>query len=725
MNENNLVAEEIERLGVHTFSVAEMALNLLGLMHPDLVRLAEAGPVYADLNGGMSGLKDLHLVTRSIRAGLQSKSDLLLAKHREALEEAKQLRSAKAAGAPAAEKVRRRANFDFGFQAKSDLSLRGHPGLSELLDLRQVVVAVGFGEVGPWGNARTRWEMEAQGCFSLEGCIQLAWLMGLVRYEGDGWVDAASGEPVPDSQVKARYEERILAHSGIRVIEPEVLNGYDPHRKWMTQEVALNEDMRPVEVSAGEAEQFKLEHGDRVVVSPVEGSDRCLVRMLKGAVLYIPKALRFDRFVAGLVPTGWSAERYGIPKDIIDQVDPITLFVLVSTVEALVAAGITDPYEFYQYVHLSELGNVSGGGVGGQRSNQRIFRSRFLDRPVQSDILQESFINTMPAWVNLLLLSSAGPIKTPVGACATAVESIDIGVETILAGKARVVLAGGYDDFREEGSFEFAAMQATSSAAEEAAKGREPGEMSRPMASSRAGFMESQGAGIQVLMSAQLAIEMGCPIYGVIAAVNTATDKEGRSVPAPGQGILTTARSIRASSVPRALDLEYRLGQLGRAKAAIQAWYEEELEEARLEAAQFVAGADGEAFLSARTNDLRLEAARRLAAEQRQWGQDFAHGDPRIAPLAQALARFGLSVDDIALASFHGTGTKANDTNESAVLQQQLEQLGRAKGNVCLAICQKYLTGHPKGAAAAWMLNGYADYFCVCSPNPHPHLRHS
>lgn len=37
-----------------------------------------------------------------------------------------------------------------------------------------------------------------------------------------------------------------------------------------------------------------------------------------------------------------------------------------------------------------------------------------------------------------------------VGACATAAESVDIGVETINSGKARVVIVGGYDDFSEE-----------------------------------------------------------------------------------------------------------------------------------------------------------------------------------------------------------------------------------------------------------------------------------
>ena len=40
----------------------------------------------------------------------------------------------------------------------------------------------------------------------------------------------------------------------------------------------------------------------------------------------------------------------------------------------------------------------------------------------------------------------SGPVKTPVGACSTATESVEIGVETILSGKARVVIAGGYDD---------------------------------------------------------------------------------------------------------------------------------------------------------------------------------------------------------------------------------------------------------------------------------------
>jgi fatty acid synthase subunit alpha len=70
------------------------------------------------------------------------------------------------------------------------------------------------------------------------------------------------------------------------------------------------------------------------------------------------------------------------------------------------------------------------------------------------------------------------------------------------------------------------------------------------------------------------------------------------------------------------------------------------------------------------------------------------------------MATWGLTVDDIDVASFHGTSTVANDKNESDVICQQLKHLGRKKGNAVMGIFQKYLTGHPKGAAGAWMFNG-------------------
>eukprot|EP00122_Pirum_gemmata_P009880 Pgem_evm1s9120 len=332
-----------------------------------------------------------------------------------------------------------------------------------------------------------------------------------------------------------------------------------------------------------------------------------------------------------------------------------------------------------------------------------MYKDRFTDpTAVQGDILQESFINTMPAWINLLLLSSSGPIKTPVGACATAVESVEIGCDCILSGKAKIVIVGGYDDFQEQGSYEFAQMRATSNSEEETKMGRSPKEMSRPATSSRGGFMEAQGSGNQILMSAALAIKMGVPIYGIIGLTNTATDKEGRSIPAPGQGILTTAREYNATAVkaPKLLNFEYRRRQIKFKQSQIKVWLENEIEELKRECED-----NTDSFQDQR-QEIEAEASKQMKAAVRLYGNEFYQGDSRISPLRGALSVYGLTVDDIDVASFHGTGTKANDKNESDVLNQQLKHLGRTKGNYCPGVFQKYLTGHPKGAAAAWMLNG-------------------
>ncbi|KAG9621490.1 fatty acid synthase subunit alpha, partial [Aureobasidium melanogenum] len=479
-------------------------------------------------------------------------------------------------------------NLKFDFPKVPDWESEVKPlneNLKGMVDLEKVVVVTGFSEVGPWGNSRTRWEMEAYGEFSLEGCVEMAWIMGLIKNHNGplkgksyaGWVDAKTGEPIDDKDVKSKFEKHILDHSGIRLIEPELFNGYDPNKKQLLQEIQIQEDLDPFETSKETAEEFRRQHGEKVEIFEIPESGEYQVRLRKGATLLIPKALRFDRLVAGQIPTGWDARKYGVPEDIIGQVDPVTLYVLVSTAEALLSSGITDPYEFYKYVHISEVGNCIGSGIGGTTALRGMYKDRFLDKPLQKDILQESFINTMSAWVNMLLMSSTGPIKTPVGACATAVESIDIGYDTIVEGKARMCFVGGFDDFQEEGSYEFANMKATSNAEDEFAHGRTPKEMSRPTTTTRNGFMESQGCGMQVIMDARLALDMGVPIYGVLGFTATATDKIGRSVPAPGKGVLTTAREDTPKFASPLLDIKYRKRQMDARRKNIKTWQESEL----------------------------------------------------------------------------------------------------------------------------------------------------
>jgi fatty acid synthase subunit beta len=171
--------------------------------------------------------------------------------------------------------------------------------------------------------------------------------------------------------------------------EPELFKGYDPKKKVFHQEIELNHDLEPLEVSEAEARKFKLEHGSKVDIWAQE-SGEYFVKLKKGARVLVPKAFQFDRLVAGQIPTGWDAGRYGIPQDIVTQTDRSALWALVCTAEALIMSGVTDPYELYKHVHPSEVGSSLGSGMGGMQSLAAMFKDRREEKDVQKDILQET-----------------------------------------------------------------------------------------------------------------------------------------------------------------------------------------------------------------------------------------------------------------------------------------------------------------------------------------------
>ena len=171
--------------------------------------------------------------------------------------------------------------------------------------------------------------------------------------------------------------------------EPELFRGYNPEKKIFNQEVELIHDLEPIEVAEAEAEKFKYQHGDKCDIWAGE-SGQWFVKFKKGACIFVPKAFKFSRTVAGQIPTGWHAGRYGIPDDIIAQTDRTTLWALVCTAEALNMSGITDPYELYKYMHPSEVGNCLGSGMGGTESLGKMFKDRREEKEVQNDILQET-----------------------------------------------------------------------------------------------------------------------------------------------------------------------------------------------------------------------------------------------------------------------------------------------------------------------------------------------
>ena len=221
-----MVAQELETHGVRTFSAKEMAFNILGLMHPILFSITQVEPVWGDLSGGFDRIADLADMTSRIRININKKAELRRAIARDNAAEFKVINGAEAERVLQTVNITPRANFRFEFpQLPEAQSLESLSQLRDVIDLDKVIVIAGFGEVGPWGSSRTRWEMEAKGRLTLEGCIEMAWMMGYIKHfdgrlkDGTlhvGWVDAKTGEPVDDKDVRGLYEKEIMNHAGVR-----------------------------------------------------------------------------------------------------------------------------------------------------------------------------------------------------------------------------------------------------------------------------------------------------------------------------------------------------------------------------------------------------------------------------------------------------------------------------------------------------------------------------
>ena len=67
-------------------------------------------------------------------------------------------------------------------------------------------------------------------------------------------------------------------------------------------------------------------------------------------------------------------------------------------------------------------------------------------------------------------------------------------------------------------------------------------------------------------------------------------------------------------------------------------------------------------YLAERTKGIGNLERKKKAAAWDTWGQGFFKQEPSIAPLRGALAVWGLGIDDIGVASFHGAGDPSHQT---------------------------------------------------------------
>src|SRR5207245_712053 len=105
------------------------------------------------------------------------------------------------------------------------------------------------------------------------------------------------------------------------------------------------------------------------------------------------------------------------------QVDRVTLYNLIATVEAFLSAGL-EPEELYAYLHPSRVGSAQSLGLGGMEKLRKLYHDRLLGNERQNDAVQETLINVVTGYVVQAYVGSYGTMSAPVGACATAAVSV-------------------------------------------------------------------------------------------------------------------------------------------------------------------------------------------------------------------------------------------------------------------------------------------------------------
>ena len=532
MGHNDVIVDAVEAAGVTTYTGDEMAALLLDLCTAQARAAAAAGPLQADLTGGLAGA-DLDMAE-------------LAAAARERMSTA-----ATESGAP-----RNR----IGTIAALPSPPRGHhpvaaPPWPDLdVDPAEMVVIVGGAELGPYGSSRTRFEMEVSGELSAAGVLELAWTTGLVRWENDpkpGWYDIASGDPVDEADLVDRYHDAVIQRCGIREFVADGALKAD-HCTELLVSVFLDRDFCFAVSSEAEARAFEAADPEHTVVRPAgDGGDWEVIRRA-GTEIRVPRKVKLSRTVGGQIPTGFDPTVWGISPDMVNAVDRVALWNMVATVDAFLSSGFT-PAELMRWVHPAMVASTQGTGIGGLTSMQTMFHGNLLGTAKPNDILQEVLPNVVAAHVMQSYVGGYGAMVHPVGACATAAVSVEEGVDKIRLGKAELVIAGGFDDMTSDAITGFGDMAATADTEMMRARGISDARISRANDRRRLGFLEAQGGGTVLLARGDLALKMGLPVLAVVAYAQSFADGVHTSIPAPGLGALGAGRGGRDSVLARSL----------------------------------------------------------------------------------------------------------------------------------------------------------------------------
>ncbi|MFQ3309200.1 MAG: acetoacetyl-[acyl-carrier protein] synthase, partial [Porticoccaceae bacterium] len=395
-------------------------------------------------------------------------------------------------------------------------------------------VIVGFGGFNAAGRSSSHQAFRRMVLESLPSSEQhstiasLACLMGLVRAEGESYIDTQGAELTIET-VFEQYQQAVIAGTLVRKIEhfdPANLSG---HRKvdFSDQQVIIftmaKRDL-PKQLPA-DWQIRELEDG-RVEIT-TSGEDKHLVS--------VPYELAAK--AAGQLPRGFDlTEHYNA------RFHPRGLqMALLGASDAIHSMGI--PWQkVAAKVRPDEIG-VYSSSVFGQVDNQGmggLFQARL--RGERTTAKQVALgLNSMPAdFVNAYVLGNVGHTEATTGACASFLYSLQAAVRDLRSGRRRIAVVGnaeapitpeimeGFSNMSALGSDEnLCKIDGTTMA--------DWRRVSRPFGEN-CGFTLSEATQYIVLMDDLLAIELGADIHGAVPEVFINADGIKKSISSPGVG---------------------------------------------------------------------------------------------------------------------------------------------------------------------------------------------
>ena len=414
--------------------------------------------------------------------------------------------------------------------------------------MSQLPVIVGFGGISPAGRTSFHHGYRRLIIDQLsqskrqDTLLSLATLMGLASFSDGSYLNQ-QGERVDLAELMQTLEPVILNNTLIRRIHPD---WFDVHQVTFNTPATIHSTTNPIEFRL-RRRHLPTEVPSNWIVTPAD-KDQVMVRIEGGCDLIFPDSKEAPVQSAGMLPTGFEP---GTLYQSRNHPRGLQMAVFAAS-DALRSVGI-EYNEICRHITPDEIavfasnsiGQLDDLGFGGLTKFPSIGK-RTTSKQMPLGYAQ------MPAdFVNAYLLSNVGTTSGALGACATFLYNLKHGVEAIKSGSCKLAMIGGSDapvipeiieGFRAMGALvEDKQLAALDDLAE--LSDADYRTACRPFGVN-AGFTIGESSQFLLLMSDDLALELGAEIFGAVPDVFVNADGNKKSISAPGVGnYLTLCKS--------------------------------------------------------------------------------------------------------------------------------------------------------------------------------------